>query len=219
MPAGLQIFNDAGIIQLDESTLNFVMRQKGTVTCSSLQNTGGVNYYTTTITYTGGTSPMLALACTTDVTHSSLVVSGTTWTWTILSLTANASVGYWVFDVAVNAETFGFEIYNSAGQKVFGLTEKPMRIHGAGAGTYFSGRTYATIQTANGWRWFETNPGGSTYRYQAFYGGSAVNGAVITVPAQGIRFEDYTIPGYGTFTPQSYDPPALTYLAVDVTHF
>ena len=225
MPAGVQIFNDSGIVQIDEATLNFVLRQKGTVTCSTLRNTGGINYYETTIVFSNGFAPLLALAATGNVAYSQLSVSGSTWTWTILSLTNGASVNYWIFDKENSSPSYSagdpiFEVWTAAGELAYWLNSKPLRIVGAGAGTYASGRVYATIQTANGWGFVETNPGGTTYRYRGFYGGSRVNANVVALASPiGLIFEDYTIPGYGSFTPQSYTPPAYQFLVVDVTNF
>lgn len=217
MPAYMRTYTSSGVLQFDTSFLQFTLRAKGTAVCSTLQNTGNINYYITTITVASLDYPMLALAAAQPVSFIQTNVSGSTWTFTILSLTSGAVVDWYVFDRSVLPDTTMFFINNEAAEKVFGISERPLRILGAGAGTYPSGRVYATIQTASRWRFFETNPGGSTYRNQSFYGASAVNGNVVTGGEN--RFEDYSIPGYGSFTPQSYTPPAAPTLVVDVTHY
>lgn len=230
MPAVLRIRNGDNIVIISQGTLNFSLRAKGTVTCTTLRNTGGIDYYETTITFTGAEFPMLALACVDKVAHIFTSVSGTTWTFTIISLTSGASVNYWIFDKAAAPPPYAsgdvkFELRTDAGDLAFWLGAKPLRVVGIGSATYASGRVYAVIQTAPGWGFTETNPGGMNRFYRAFYGASRVNSNVVVAGAgaagpggPGILFESYTEFGVGPFTPQSYTPPAYQFLVVDVTH-
>lgn len=228
MPAGLRIRNESGIVQIDDRTINFALKVKGSVTTSTPWSTGGVTKYITTIVVTNCASPMLALACTDKVAHYYTSVSGTTWTFHILTLVNGATVNYWVFDRPAEPPPRSpgdviFDIRNAAGDLVFWVEAKPLRIVGVGSGTFASGRVYATIQTAPGWGFFETNPGGATIFYRAWYGASAINSNVVVAgpgaigpSAPGILFESYSFPGTG---PESYESPAYQFLVVDVTNF
>jgi hypothetical protein len=170
MPAGIQIFNDSGVLQIDETYINYVLISKGTATT----NQSSPNYswssrpvYYVEITATGRTAPMIALKASqgAEVFVVNGSVSSGTWKWRIVGGANNVSFDYYIFDVApVSTDTFGVAIYNAAGDPVFHSSQKPLRVGGVFEsegtilpyGTSFNqsdfgaGRTWAGVQLASG---------------------------------------------------------------------
>lgn len=168
MPAGLEIRNDSGTIQLTENRANPVLIQKGTIT--TVTNTfAGAPLAASMATFSftrpnTNTFPMLAIRSTglTGLVgigpHTSL-----TWTWTFLSAQAvGTTIDYWLFDAKPTlASSKLFEIYDAAGNLAFSLAEKPMRVRSVLTGssppvtatttTLDTGRTYASMLV----RWSE----------------------------------------------------------------
>jgi hypothetical protein len=220
MPAKIEVRNASGVLQFDQDTLNYVVRQSGTVTCSTTWTTGGVTKYTTTIVYTSASYPMLAIASTSAVVHDETTVSGSTWTFKISSRTSGASVNYWVFDKATtSAASSGIRLYDASSNLIYETGKSVLRVNavitGTGSGTYTSGRTYAVIQGASGWQWSEANLGGGTIRYRAWYTSLKVVSNVVTVAI--LNFENYTFAG-SLSTPSSYVPTPPKFIIVDVTN-
>jgi hypothetical protein len=168
MPAGLEIINDSGTIQITESRANPVLIQKGTIT--TVTNTfSGAPSATSMATFSftrpnTSTYPMLAIRPT---GLTGLVGIGPptslTWTWTFLSAQAvGTTIEYWLFDFKPTLTSSKlFEIYDSAGTLAFSLAEKPMRIRTVLSGssppvtaqttTLDTGRVYAGMLV----RWSE----------------------------------------------------------------
>lgn len=220
MPAKIEVRNASGVLQFDQETLNYVVRQSGTVTCSTTWTTGGVTKYTTTIVYTSASYPMLAIASTSAVVHDQTTVSGSTWTFKISSLTSGASVKYWVFDKATtSAASSGIRLYDASSNLIYETGKSVLRVQavitGTGSGTYTSGRTYAVIQGAAGWQWSEVAIGGGNTRYRAWYISSKVVSNVVTTALS--LFESYTFAG-SPGVPSSYTPTNPKFIIVDVTN-
>lgn len=220
MPAKIEVRNASGVLQFDQETLNYVVRQSGTVTCSTTWTTGGVTKYTTTIVYTSASYPMLAIASTSAVVHHETTVSGSTWTFKISSLTSGASVNYWVFDKATtSAASSGIRLYDASSNLIYETGKSVLRVNsvitGAGSGTYTSGRTYAVIQGASGWQWSEVAIGGGNTRYRAWFISSKVLSNVVTTALS--LFESYTFVG-SPGVPSSYTPTNPKFIIVDVTN-
>ena len=217
MPAGLQVFNDDNVLQIDEGTRNYELKQSGSGTCNTSESSGGRTRYYTTIAVTSSVAPMMALGnCANNVCLYRVSVSGSTWTFVIVSDTNGATFDYWVFDVAASSPaTFGLEVYTAAGDLSFHSVLKPLRIVGVGGGTYPSGRTYAVIMTSNGFYEsvidleFGPNP------YQTLKTLAAVQVASNVVTESGFIFESFLSP---TGTPGEYTSP-VQFVVVDVTHF
>lgn len=143
-------------------------------------------------------------------------VSGSTWTFTIMSPTNGATFDYWVFDQGVSVSgNAGLEVYSAGGALVYKSGGKPLRIVGTGGGTYASGRTYACIQTTNGWSFsqFDFDFDGLIDSYSSYFGAFTVASNVITdLP---FIYESYS--GFAGVD-DSYTDPNYQLLVVDVTN-
>lgn len=188
MPAGMQVYNDAGVLQVDGQNRHYVMRQKGSGTCNTSQSSGGRTRYYTLITYTGGTAPVIALGNTAGVSVYHVGVSGSTWTYAIVSNTNGQTFDYFIFDVGPSASGSGqgMQVFREDGALAYEVgggasAAKPLRVAGAGTGTYASGRTYAALLTSNGFTYSRIDFGldEPNYQYQAYLAGATVSGNVV----------------------------------------
>lgn len=188
MPEGLEVYNDNGVFQIDGNRRNFQLKQSGSGTCNTSETTGGRTRYYTTIAVTSSTAPLFFIGGNTNVCGLyGISVSGSTWTFQIVSNTNGATFNYWVFDAQDTApDNFGLEVWNAAGQRVFHSGGKPLRIvgvqNGATTVTYTAGRTYAVCQTSSGFQvdFFDFDPNDDVHQYQAFYQGSQISGTTVT---------------------------------------
>lgn len=237
MPVGLQVLNDNGDIVIDEEYRNFALKSSGSATMGSTDIGGTATIYTVAIAVSGCTTPMLALKSSNYVSVLGVNVSGGTYTWTVSSNVASFSFDWYVFDVAeVPADTFGLAIYNSAGALVFHSSNKAMRVvrsddagtGGTGGIALTSGRTYAVIQGANGWRarnFYRAGP--NNWRYISYCAGHKFTGDTIFIPYPSIgltmpasaplQIDDF-FPSGDTFDYEVI-PQAPKFTVVDVTNF
>lgn len=219
MAVGMRAYNDSGVLQFDDNTPNFQLRQSGSGTCNTSQSSGGRTRYYTQITVTNCTSPMIALGnCSTRVCVYNISVSGSTWTFTIMSNTNGATFNYYVFDQGVSVSgNVGMRFFTAAGNLAYQTNGKPLRIVGSSAGTYTSGRTYAVIQTSNGWSYTNTDIfADGNIDYLATLGAFTVASNVIS--DAGFTYESYSYtgtPGYN----DSYTDPNYALLVIDVTNY
>ena len=150
----------------------------------------GASVYYVDVTVTGRTSPMLAIRTATAVYVERITVSGGSWTWRILSY-QDITFDWFCFDLSSgeSVDTFGMEVFNSAGVRVYHSSHKPLRIagiydYGDGDGatydsvasiTLTSGRSYAVVQLAQGFgEWYQDD--GADQRmnwYSGFEAGTA----------------------------------------------
>ena len=219
MPVGLEVYNDSGVYQIDGSAPNYMLKASGSGTCNTAQTTGGRTRYYTTIAVTSSEAPLIALG---NTSHRMLVyavsVSGSTWTFMIVSSTNGATFNYYVFDKNVTPSgTVGLEVYNASGALLYKSGGKPLRIVGAGAGTYASGRTYACFQTSNGFNFTAIDfASDGEITYSSFLGAFTVASNVVT--ELGFQYENYTYSGDVDFYDE-YTDPNYALIVIDVTHF
>lgn len=227
MAAGLQVFNDAGVLQIDQDYRNYQLRSKGTGTCSTSWNTGGVQKWRTTVTVTSATAPIVFIRpnSTAFICQWGASVSGSTWAFEFYSTTQNAAFDWYAFDVTVSGTlpNFGLEVFNASGQRVFHSSIPPLKVvnvRAAGSGnlTIPSGRTYAALQTTSGFFYTDTlvPPGPDTYRYFSRCRAVAIaSGQFLSDPI--MVFEDFTRP---TGTPQpGWTPQTPQFVTADVTFY
>lgn len=239
MPTGLQVKNDNGDICIDEEYRNLVVKTSGSATIGTTNiNTGGAYaIYTVDIVVSNCVSPLIATRAITDyVSIIGTQVSGSTYTFTVASNTSNFSFDYWVFDVinTTPADTFGLVVYNSSGDIVFHSSSKALRIAGvydaSGTGatanaTLASGKTYAVIQGANGFR-SRNRLVISTWRYTSYCAGAKWSGTDLYVPYPSIGTTMPTnaplkIDHSTSASPDAEYIPAQVpkFLAIDVTNY
>lgn len=194
MTAGFQSIADDGVTQIDQDTKNYTLRASGSGACSTSNSSGGRTRYYTQIVVTSATAPLLAIGGnSTRVCLWNVSVSGSTWTFTVVSDSNGAAFNYWVFDIATGTGAY-LEIYTTAGELAYAASLKPLRIVGIGGGTYASGRTYAVIMTANGFNYLrdvdidEDGVANYTARLVAFKVASNV------VTEDGFVYESYSAP-------------------------
>ena len=128
MPAGLEIYNDAGTVQLDASSVTHTLVASGAAASGPKQYQFGNS--TANITYTG-TAPLLAFRPGSgDAALMQTSVSGNTHTWTInCSGAVGTPIEYWIFDmVPLGTLGYGIEIYNEVGSLVYATQSKPIRV-------------------------------------------------------------------------------------------
>lgn len=231
MPAGLQIFNSAGVLQIDETYVNYVLVASGNATT----NQSSPNYswssraiYYVEITATGRTAPMLAIKADQgdEVAVINGSVSGGTWKWRVIGNFSSSNFDYYIFDVApVATDTFGVAIYDADGDPVYHTSQKPLRVGGVftSDGTilpyptydnqadFGTGRTWAAVQLYAGNGENELEEGGQ-YNY-AWWEGVYTHANGIGVG--GIFTRLVSGSGYGVVNPWNQS----VWLAVDVTNY
>lgn len=155
MPAGLRIINDAGTVQVDENYFNFVLAQKVdglTVAHEEPAWAGSKIAFSM-----AGAFPLIAWQCSEIIMMQGFYESGGTWHF-VLRCAGPADTAYTLFAFAEPSTAAGvygasgFEVMNTAGERVFHSSAKPARVsgsHGVSMSTaqtfdYTAGRQYAT---------------------------------------------------------------------------
>ncbi|MBV6853746.1 hypothetical protein P2C08_14090 [Xanthomonas perforans] len=156
MPAGLQIINSNGFIQIDETYRNLHFKRKGTAT-TNVVAPGVAGNSSVQIQISDVNAMMLiAVRCSSLVSMTSYNINGSTVT---VGLVVNARVGatvdWYAFDTAPQAAaaTYGLQVFNASGQIVFDSAHSPMRVvdtyqvNGSAGNTrtYPAGRSYAAV--------------------------------------------------------------------------
>lgn len=121
MSYGIIIYNQDSYIQIDGENPNIGLAHKGIITL-----TGPSPYY---LTFSGLTYPIIALAGGAYI--ESVTNVGNTYTWGVVSYTNTFE--YYVFDTtvgipAVPTTSYGMEIYNASGTRVYSSDVMPVRI-------------------------------------------------------------------------------------------
>jgi hypothetical protein len=149
MTAALQVFNDAGTLQIDTQFINYVLVGSGYINFPAA-GTPPVNIQKVTFTNTGWTAPIMVVAYSngyygsqqgaasvigrsegidvenpTNYLHNFWVSSQTPSGW-------GATVSYYVYDVQPNVapSSYGLATYDSSGRVTFSSDYEPMRIIG-----------------------------------------------------------------------------------------
>ncbi|NIF28322.1 hypothetical protein F3J44_18295 [Pantoea sp. Tr-811] len=132
MPAGLQVFNDAGVLQIDGTFKNMVLTAVGTATLGKVGGAGiqpypSAGYYR--ISYpVSSRQPILALRSSANVCFltddNGFTVFGAEGT----------SIGFYVYDrvdFGNGAGNSGFQVFNEQGVEVFNANNRYMRVLGS----------------------------------------------------------------------------------------
>lgn len=131
MPAGLQVINDNGILQVDESFKNMVLTQKGTVTLGRPGGVGVVPYqaaaYATIAYPVSARQPVLALRSNAHVCYltndNGFTVFGPS--------SGVVTVDYYIFDqigFGAPAGNIGLQVFDVNGAEVFNSNNRYMKV-------------------------------------------------------------------------------------------
>lgn len=133
MAAGLQVTNDSGVFQIDDTYRNLQFISKTAVTAmthvvSGSLSTGYIDYWYYDITVSSATNPVVALASDDSnwIVVGAVNISGGTWTFRVYSY-ADADFTYYVFDVPTASGTVGLEVFNSSGVLQYTSGRGPFR--------------------------------------------------------------------------------------------
>lgn len=111
MPAGIQVFNDNGVVQIDGSTPNLVLVAKGQATNS--------------VTFNSPSHPFIFIRPTAG--HDIFLIRrGSSYTFS-----CKGFFQYWAFAEPTLETTanFGFQVFNENGKMVYGSSLAPLRVH------------------------------------------------------------------------------------------
>lgn len=160
MPAGIQILNSSGTIQIDENYRNLMLRYSG-----SRSNTN-------TFTLNNLNLPLVAFRSTAGV---NAVYGGSLGNGSgFFGQLNTGSTNYYIFDILPSipsSSNYGLVIYNASGQPVFDALGKPMRFISHHRYTTASEWEGATINTPSG-RTCAVIFGGTGVLYEDTYTGS-----------------------------------------------
>lgn len=128
MPAGLTIYNDENVIQIDSDYENLFYMTKGTVNCATTENTLRRGDITVT-----GRYPVIALRPQVNAQIRLVSKTGNTWVYRVYihPNTTAQTLDYWVFDTLpdlVPTSGSGLQIFNNAGKPVFDSDQLPMKV-------------------------------------------------------------------------------------------
>jgi hypothetical protein len=139
MPAGLQIFNTSGTIQIDENYQNYMLLAKGTVTSGSLLDDAGLPINGVQV-FTSSVTEFVAVRGSDRVALHSILPSGAGLRY-VFAAPFGSSVTYYRYALGVNsAQPYGLQVFNAAGALVFDAMCPSMRIE-----TILNGPDYAAF--------------------------------------------------------------------------
>jgi hypothetical protein len=132
MPAGFQIINDSGVVQVDQDFKNYALYSKTTISSwSNSWNSGtGSSVYSASVSVPASGSYVVALV--TDSTSYAAVMYGST-IMAYRSTSGFPSVTAYVFAApGASGATSGLQVFDAAGEVAFDAALKYMRVAYAG---------------------------------------------------------------------------------------
>lgn len=165
MPAGLQVFNDSGTIQVDQDYISFSMSAKGTLSMARDPDLHPQFMAIGQVTVAGA-NPIIAFLPPTGGLIGVNLLSrrqvGNQFTFYFRAKTGGSfNLDYWIFDSAGygvgGGQNFGLQIFKADGTIAFDSGTKPIRIAGvidlvatnsaaSGSVAIPAGKTYAIVQ-------------------------------------------------------------------------
>jgi|694.fasta_scaffold00761_44 hypothetical protein len=212
MPVGMQVTNDNGVLQIDDTYKNIQLISKTSVTSMTQVSSGTLYngtkaYWYYDIVVSSATNPVIALNGNTTqwLIIGAVNISGSTYTFRVFS-DADVDFTYYVFDVPTTSGTVGFEVYNSSGELQFTATRgafKPTNqitttiADGNKSTTLASGKTYAVVTVRPG-RYASSSsvigdpkiPTPDECSQQYYIGGFKLNGTALTTNASPVLWFD-----------------------------
>ena len=237
MPAGMQILNTSGIVQIDQDYLNYSLVKKGKV--SLLTSFGGASsLYYGSVSYNSAFAPIFAFrASDNSVGLYRASVTGSTYIFFPIG-EYGIEVDYWIFDKTSLSETtldsFGLEIRNISGDIVFHSSVPVLRIVNLLSSTTPSafpvagtpltlpaGQQYAVIQSASTWyekqQYIEELGDGIT-QYRSTLTVPKFNSTGTELSSSPLLVESYINPGGNSSEYYEVASPACQFFVVDVTN-
>lgn len=142
MPVGIELTDDSGNTVINPDMKNFGLVATGSVVTNS--TLAGANLYFADVSFSGRSSPMLALHGSAWCGLLGVTVSGSQYTWRIVA-PFGTTVEYWLFDEYPSpTETYGLEVFNAAGERVYHSGTGGLRVL-----SFFSDQVVQQTYTAN----------------------------------------------------------------------
>jgi hypothetical protein len=180
MGAGLTVYNDDGIYQIDETTINLSLISRGTASTFATHGSGAV-YVDIVVTAESPIFAFRAPAANLIVAAlSGVSKSGSTWTFRLVVAdrdpAAVRQLDWFVYDRPVVAASFGLEVYDSTGALRFSSALKPMRVIGYGESSYSAPSPIAVVgfaiyRSLNYEVEFSSGPEGTAYYFTNYMTG------------------------------------------------
>lgn len=128
MTAGITVYNDWGTVQVDENWATLSLRHKLSVAVQTLTVNNSIHGYDGSVTFPA-TSPVYFWKATVPVTFRGATQNGDGTTTLTLRSTDPAAVTLYVFDTPEwSTQSYGLEVFNASGVKVFGDQLRPLKI-------------------------------------------------------------------------------------------
>lgn len=209
--AGLQIINDGGSFQIDQTYRNLCLREKGTIATTATLSSGS-SYVS--FNRTGLTSPIIAVGGSATASVQTYWDAANSRHGFLISVNGaiGTSVTFYIFDVPKDlGATYGFQVRDASGVLLFDATQPPLRVRGfypnqsASVSSLAAGRTYAIAHLLVGFRAFTV---------EALF--TRMYGTVPTTNGFSMNFINYSsIPSSPTQTIVRLP----TLMAIDVTNY
>lgn len=152
MPQGMEIYDDAGVLQASAEMLSHFCRKTGSGT--TVANTGGgAAPSQAVISVSGYNKPIIALSCGSTLSYAGMS-GGNAYFW--CSGAVGTAFDYYIFDTleGIGTAGSGLEMYDTSGNITFSSNYRPMKILGFNPGlTNYAGKSVAAALPA--WSSFE----------------------------------------------------------------
>lgn len=144
MPAGLQVINNSGVLQIDSTYRNFSLLRSGSVTPAVDPNPGAnSSSRIAQIAFSPSANELIAVACE-DLFGPYWAKPGIQ----AFRVVGTSQLRYYVFGVKSSSDGYGLQVFNAAGTLAFDSSWKPFNVAGvitSGSVTLAAGRTPAVL--------------------------------------------------------------------------
>lgn len=212
MPIGLEVLNDNGVYQIDDTYKNIQLISKVNVTSMTQVSSGTLyngikSYWYYDIVVSSATNPVVALNGNTTqwLIVGAVNISGSTYTYRVFS-DADVDFTYYVFDVPTVSGSVGFEVYNSSGELQYTAGRAPFKptnqvttsnSENDKSTTLASGKTYAVVTMRSGRAAVSSStvgdpkiPTPDECSQQYYIGGFKLNGTALTTNSSPVLWFD-----------------------------
>lgn len=149
MPAGLQIFNTSGTIQIDETYQNYMLDLKSSIAAYNITSESifGVEIITASV------SDLVAVRCDSRIGLHAIYASGSGLRYVFaVEGSPGTNVIFYRFRLGIGSgSNYGLQVFNGSGQLVFDALQPSCRIHtvlnNPNYENYFGNQVYDTSKT------------------------------------------------------------------------